>query len=116
MHVVRLADAPAYHPPGHVDMRCLRLQGREAGPSDGLILNLCHLLPGGTTGLDASPVEKVYVVLDGEVVISNGDSEVELRAWDSCRIAAGEARCVQNRTSRNATVLLAMPDPARPAI
>ena len=113
MNVVRLADAPAYAPPGHVDMRCLRLQGREAGVSDGLLLNLCHLLPGGTTGTDSSPVEKMYVVLNGQVVISNGDEEVELGAWDSCRIAAHEPRQVENRTNRNATVLLAMMDPLR---
>ncbi len=113
MNVVRLDLAPAYHPPGHVDMRCLRLQGREAGPSDGLILNLCHLLPGGNTGWDTSAVEKMYVVLDGDVVISNGEQEHELRPWDSCRLAAGEARRVENRTNRTATVLLAMPDPAR---
>lgn len=112
MNVVRLADAPAYHAPGHVDMRCLRLQGREAGPSDGLLMNLCHLLPGGTTGLDASPVEKIYVVLAGEVVISNGDREEVLRPWDACHIAAGEPRQVDNRSNAPASVLLAMLDPA----
>ena len=110
MNLVRLDAAPAYHPAGHIDMRCLRLQGKEAGPSDGLILNLCHLLPGGNTGWDASSVEKMYVVLEGSVVISNGEDEVELGAWDSCRLAPGEKRLVENRSNRPATVLLAMPD------
>lgn len=113
MNLVRLGAAPAYHPPGHVDMRCLRLQGREAGPSDGLVMNLCHLLPGGGTGMDVSPVEKIYVVLAGCVTVFNGETEVELGPWDSVRIAGGEPRLVENRTNAPATVLLAMPDPLK---
>jgi mannose-6-phosphate isomerase-like protein (cupin superfamily) len=109
MNVVRLAAAPAYEAPGHDRMRMLRLQGREAGASDVLWLGLSHLLPGGGTTLDASPLEKMYVVLDGEVTISNGSEEVTLQAWDSCRIAPDEPRALSNRTNRPATILLAMP-------
>jgi mannose-6-phosphate isomerase-like protein (cupin superfamily) len=109
MNVVRLVDAPPYEAPGHEGMRMLRLQGREAGTSDTLWLGLSHLLPGGGTTLDASPIEKMYVVLDGEVTITNGTEEATLRPWDSCRIAPGEPRALSNRTNRPATILLAMP-------
>ena len=109
MNVVRLAAAPPYEAPGHDNMRMLRLQGREAGPSEVLWLGLSHLLPGGGTTLDASPIEKMYVVLDGEVTISNGTDEVTLKPWDSCRIAPDEPRALSNRTNRPATILLAMP-------
>ena len=109
MQVVRLAAAPAYEAPGHDGMRMLRLQGHEAGPSDVMWLGLSHILPGGGTTLDASPVEKLYVVLDGEVTISNGTDEVTLGPWDSCRIAPGEPRALSNRSNRPASVLLAMP-------
>jgi mannose-6-phosphate isomerase-like protein (cupin superfamily) len=109
MNVVRLDAAPAYEAPGHNLMRMLRLQGREAGASDVLWLGLSHILPGGGTTLDASPIEKMYVVLDGEVTIANGTEEVTLRPWDSCRIAPGEPRALSNRTNRPATILLAMP-------
>ena len=109
MNVVRLDAAPPYEAPGHDHMRMLRLQGREAGASDVLWLGLSHILPGGGTTLDASPLEKMYVVLDGEVTISNGHEEVTLRPWDSCRIAPEEPRALSNRSNRPATVLLAMP-------
>ena len=109
MNVVRLDAAPAYEAPGHTNMRMLRLQGREAGASNVLWLGLSHLLPGGGTTLDASPLEKMYVVLDGEVTISNGTEEVTLKPWDSCRIAPHEPRALSNRTNRPATILLAMP-------
>ena len=109
MHITHLASAPAYEAPGHTAMRMLRLQGREAGPADTLWLGLSHLLPGGGTTLDASPQEKLYVVLEGEVTISNGTETATLGPWDPCRIAPGEPRSLVNRTNRPASVLLAMP-------
>lgn len=67
MHLTRFAEAPAYFPPEHFDMRCLRLQGREAGPSDALRLGMSQVLPGGHASLGTSPVEKIYFVLEGRV-------------------------------------------------
>jgi quercetin dioxygenase-like cupin family protein len=109
VNIVRLDAAPSYTAPGHHDMRMSRLQGREAGPSDTLWLGLSEIAPGGGTTLDASPIEKMYVVLDGEVTISNGSEEAVLRPWDSCRIAPNEGRALKNNTNQPATILLAMP-------
>jgi uncharacterized cupin superfamily protein len=114
MHVTRIENAPAYFPPEHNDMRCLRLQGHEAGPAETLWMGMSQILPGGHTSLDASPLEKLYIVLEGEVAVSNGTEEVVLRQWDSCRVAPGEGRQLRNRTNRPATILLSMPFPARP--
>jgi quercetin dioxygenase-like cupin family protein len=109
MNVVRFHAAPEYEAPGHDLMRMVRLQGREAGPSVSLWLGVSTIEPGGGTTLDASGLEKMYVVLDGEVTISNGSEEAVLRPWDSCRIAPNEARALKNNTSKPATILLAMP-------
>jgi quercetin dioxygenase-like cupin family protein len=109
MHTVRYTDAPAYESAGHFDMAMRRLQGREAGPSDQLWLGVSVIAPGGGTTLDTSAIEKLYVVLDGEVTISNGETEVTLSRWDSCRIAPGEGRALKNGTDKPATILLAMP-------
>ena len=109
MHVVRFADAPPYDAPGHELMRMVRLQGREAGPADTVWLGASVIEPGGGTTLDASGVEKIYVVLDGEVTISNGQTEIRLKRWDSCRIAPAEGRQLRNDTEQSATILLVMP-------
>ena len=109
MHIIRYTDAPAYDSPGHFDMAMRRLQGREAGPSNQLWLGVSVIAPDGGTTLDASPIEKLYVVLDGEVTIWNGETEVTLGRWDSCRIAPGEGRALKNGTNAPATILLAMP-------
>ncbi|QOZ27433.1 cupin domain-containing protein [Bradyrhizobium sp. CCBAU 51753] len=109
MHVVRFAEAPAYAAPGHHDMAMVRVQGREAGPSSDLWIGVSVIAPGGGTSQSASPQEKMYVVLDGRLSVSNGETEVELGQWDSCRIAGGEDRRLTNRTNSPVTVLLVMP-------
>ncbi|MBP0495528.1 cupin domain-containing protein [Roseomonas indoligenes] len=118
MNVTRFDAAQRYEAPGHFDMRMFRLQGREAGPSDTLWMGLSWLLPGGHTTLDASPIEKHYVVVEGELTvvaeIDGRQEEATLGRLDSCRIAPGEGRKLENRTNRPAAVLLAMP--LRPAI
>lgn len=113
MHIVRFVEAITYSAPGHHDMSMVRLQGREAGPSDHLWLGVSVIAPGGGTTLSSSPDEKMYVVLDGELQISNGQIEATLTRWDSCRVAPGEERMLLNRSEAPATVLLAMPLPRK---
>ena len=109
MNVTPIEAAPQYHPPEHFDMRCLRLQGMEAGPSDTLWMGLSEIAPGGHTSLSASPYEKLYLVVEGEVVVGTEEEEAVLRKLDSCRIAAGEARVLHNRGSTRALIVLCMP-------
>jgi glyoxylate utilization-related uncharacterized protein len=109
MNVTRFENAPAYHPANHTDMRCVRLQGHEAGPADVLWLGVSRIEPGGGTTLDASPLEKFYVVIEGKLTIVTETGETTLARYDSCRLAPGEKRQLDNRTHRQATVLLAMP-------
>jgi quercetin dioxygenase-like cupin family protein len=115
MNLTRFADAPQYFPPNHDGMHCLRLQGHEAGPSDTIWLGVSHILPGGGTTLDASPIEKLYVVLDGQVTVITEAGEEILGPHDSCRLAPGEKRALKNNTNRPASILLAMPYPPKPA-
>ncbi len=120
MHLTRIEDAPQYQAPNHFDMTCLRLQGREAGPAEQLWLGLSVIAPGGRTGLDPSPMEKHYLVLEGELTLTGEVSGMQttavLRALDSARFAPGEKRQLRNHTDRVAKVLLAMPfePPATP--
>jgi quercetin dioxygenase-like cupin family protein len=115
MNITRFDQAPQYKAPNHFDMHMLRLQGHEAGPSTALWLGVSQLLPGGYTTLDGSPVEKHYVVLEGELTLVselNGvQTEAVLQRHDSACFAPGEKRQLVNRSNRPAMVLLAMPYP-----
>lgn len=109
MQVTRYSQARSYEAPEHYDMRCLRLQGKEATTTDTIWIGLSHILPGGRTSLRDAPVEKIYVVVAGEVTVETETGAVTLGVLDSCRLAPGEARALVNRTNALASILLAMP-------
>lgn len=109
MHVTRYRDAKPYEAPEHFDMHCLRLQGKEATATDSIWIGLSHLLPGGHTSLKDAAVEKIYIVVAGEVTVETSTGTVTLGFLDSCRLAPGEARALVNKTNAPASILLAMP-------
>jgi mannose-6-phosphate isomerase-like protein (cupin superfamily) len=111
MDVTRLDDAKPYEGPKHFDVSTLRLQGFDASSAESFWVGLSHFLPGGGAEMDATPLEKVYVVVDGEVTIVTEDGDTTLHPFDSCWIGANEARAIENRTNRPASMLVVMPYP-----
>lgn len=112
MQVTRFGDARPYSAPKHHDMRALRLQGFEASAAVFAWTGVSHFLPGGGAEMDSSPLEKIYVVLEGEVTVELGSGEVEvLGTLDSCYIPGGEARAVRNDGNAVATMIVIMPHP-----
>lgn len=111
MQIMRISDARAYEAPKHYDMRSLRLQGFEASDAANFWVGLSHFLPGGGADMDATPLEKVYVVLDGVVTVITEEEEVDLEPLDSCWLAPGESRAIDNHTNRPASMLVVMPYP-----
>lgn len=113
MHVRRIADAESYEPErDHYDMCGLRLQGAGVSPAAKFWVGLSHFLPGGGAETSQGEVEKVYVVLNGTLTVSSRDSVAELSALDSCHLAAGEPRRIENRTTMPASMLVVMPTPS----
>jgi hypothetical protein len=112
MHVTRFSDALTYEAPRHFDMRCLRLQGKEAGPSTQMWMGMSLIQPGGHTTLDPSPIEKLYFIAQGRVTLVGMVDGVKHRAtlgpFDSCRFSPGEARQLVNEGPEPAAVVLVM--------
>lgn len=111
MKVVSLDEAQPYDAPNHHGIRALRLQGFQPGGPKTFWTGLSHILPGGGAGPDSSPLEKVYVVLAGEVTVRAGHQEVVLGPLDSCCIPGGEEREMHNHENTVATMLVIMPYP-----
>ena len=61
--------------------------------------------------MDGSPLEKVYVVVEGEVVVITDEGETTLKKLDSCWLAPGEPRQIVNRTNLPASMLVILPYP-----
>ena len=111
MIVRKLSDAKPYEAPNHRKYQSLRLFGAETGGSQALIFGISHFEPGGGAGPDASPTEKVYVVLSGELTVIVGGKETVLKANDSCFIGPNEEREIINRGNDVCTIVVAMSTP-----
>jgi mannose-6-phosphate isomerase-like protein (cupin superfamily) len=108
MQVKRFSDAKTYQAPNHRDFTGLRLFGAEAGGSKSLIVGISHFLPGGGAGPDASPPEKVYFVLTGELTLIVDGKETVLKKHDSCFIGPNEHREIVNRGNDVCSILVAV--------
>jgi quercetin dioxygenase-like cupin family protein len=103
-----LAEAKPYEAPNHRNYCSLRLFGAEAGGTKNLIVGVSHFLPGGGAGPDASPPEKVYYVLAGELTVIAGGKEIVLKKNDSCVIGPNETREIVNRGNEVCTIVVAV--------
>jgi quercetin dioxygenase-like cupin family protein len=108
MQVKRFSEAKSYDAPHHRNYTGLRLFGAEAGGSKNLIVGVTHYLPGGGAGPDASPPEKVYFVLTGELTVIVDGKETVLKRHDSCFIGPNESREIVNRGNEMCTILVAV--------
>lgn len=111
MEIRRIEEACAFEAPKHFDMRALRLQGAEASDADFAWVALSHFLPAGGAARDSSPFGKIYVMLEGELVIELADGTNEtLRALDSCYLAPGDDRSIRNPGNKVASMLVITPN------
>lgn len=106
MFVTRIDDAREYFPPKHHGMIARRLQGAEASDLENFWVGLSTIEPGGGADSDASPFEKVYIVLSGEVTVIQNGVDTVLGPLDSCAIGAGEERVVENRSGQSAVMIV----------
>ena len=111
MHVKRFVDAAPYDAPNHRGVVGLRLQGFEDGGPTNQWVGLSQFLPGGGAGPDATPFEKVYVVLSGEMSVEVDGETIALGPMDSCTIPAGEVRRIENRSNDVCRMLVVIPYP-----
>lgn len=109
MQITRFSEAKSYTAPLHSNMLGLRLQGAEATQTSNFWVGYSQFLPGGGAGNSCTPMEKVYVVLNGEITIRQGKKDTILAAKDSCVIPAGEMRELINHTNDTVSMMVIMP-------
>lgn len=111
MQIKRFSDAPGYEAPNHFDCKAMRLAGFEKGGPENFRAGCIHFLAGGGAGHDSSPMEKVYVILSGELPVRVGGQEEKAGLMDSVTIPAGEVREIINEINDVVTMIDAMPYP-----
>jgi len=108
MQVKSFKDVKEYSAPNHRACSTLRLWGAEAGGTKNLVVGITHFLPGGGAGPDASPPEKVYYVLTGEITLIVDGKETVMKQGDTCVIGPNESREIINRSNEVCTILVAI--------
>jgi Cupin domain. len=106
MKKMALSDAKAYVAAKHFDVRSMRLQGKDETGVQHFWMGLSHFLPGGGAEMDATPAEKVYFVIEGELTVRTADQEVVLGPYDSLYIGPDEAREIINNTNMPVSMLV----------
>ncbi len=107
MKKVELKDVKPYQAAKHFGMTALRLHGKEETGAQKFWMGLSHFLPGGGAEMDASPTEKIYFVLDGEVTVKTPKGEeITLKPWDSIFIGPNEEREIINKTNKTASMIV----------
>lgn len=115
MRITRADAAPPYEPPLHYDVTAVRLQGHEAGNTSRFWVGRSRYLPGGRADEAPTAEETVYVVLDGELMVTADGQSAAVYAGDSVFLPKGTVRSIENRSGREAVllVIIALPEPAR---
>jgi len=106
MKKVSLAQVKPYEAPGHFKMVALRLSGKEETGAEKFWVGMSHFLPGGGAEFGATPAEKYYFVLDGEITVKTEKEEITLGPWDSVYIAPNEGREIINKTNKPVSMLV----------
>lgn len=106
MHVTRAQTAPSYPAAKHHDVTAQRLQGFDVSDVTAFWVGLSHYAAGAYAERDAGGTEKVYVMLEGELTVITDSADAVLGPLDSCYIAPGEARAVENRSQAPASMLV----------
>jgi mannose-6-phosphate isomerase-like protein (cupin superfamily) len=114
MRITRADAAPPYQPPLHYDVTAVRLQGHEAGDTSRFWVGRSQYPPGGRAGEAPTAEETVYVVLDGELVVTANGQSAAVGPGDSVHLPKGTVRSIENRSGRDAVLLvvIALPEAA----
>jgi len=106
MKKISLAQVKPYEAPGHFKMVALRLSGKEETGAEKFWVGMSHFLPGGGAEFGATPAEKYYFVLDGEITVKTQKEEMTLGPWDSVYIGPNEGREIVNKTNKPVSMLV----------
>jgi glyoxylate utilization-related uncharacterized protein len=97
-----------YVAPKHFGCSTLKLHGTEETGATKFWMGVSHFLPGGGAeyAYVDSPTEKIYFVLEGEMVVKSDTETFVLKKNESIFIGPHEGRSMINETNMPATVLV----------
>lgn len=111
MKVTYRKDAKPYMPPGHYDVKCVRLHDQDTSGSDHLVLGVSYFLPnGGGADYAVTPegANIIYYIVSGEMTVTIDAGEYVLHGGDSICFSGGDGRSCKNTGMEPAVMLVMM--------
>lgn len=105
----KISDCNPYAAPGHFEMTAMRIHGKEESGAQKFWMGMSHFLPGGGAEYDYenSPTDKVYYVLEGEIVVTDSlGTKITVGKNESIFIGPNEGTSMLNESNFPATVLV----------
>ena len=113
MYIKSLNDAEAYEAPNHQKWHSVRLAGFEDYGPKNFWVGYSQFLPGGGAGPDSSPLEKVYVIINGSLTIKVDGNTKIANPGDTVFIPGGKEREIRNETNEVVIMNVVMPYPPK---
>lgn len=106
MKFANINGASGITPPKHFGMTTFRLLADEPGTDNGLGMSISYYLPGGGAEKGTAPVEMIYFVLEGEIVVESEEQKYVLKKGDAIHMGIGDSRSVKNESEYPASILI----------
>lgn len=107
-----LGDARKYTAPGHTGtVHTMHLQHESLGSNAPFWVGCSYYLPGAQAEWGSTPLDKIYIGLQGKLTVRLENETVQLGPMDSIWIGPNEARELLNETNEVATILVVLPYP-----
>ena len=111
MKVTYRKDGKPYMPPGHYDVKCVRLHDKDTSDADHLILGMSYFLPnGGGADYAVTPdgANIIYYIAYGEMTVTTDNGEYVLHEGDSICFNPGDGRSCKNTGTEPALMIVIM--------
>ena len=113
MYIRTVNDAEHYETHNHQKCHAGSLAGFEYYGSKNFWVGYSRLLPGGGAGPDSSPLEKVYVIINGSLTIKVDGNTKIANPGDTVFIPGGKEREIRNETNEVVIMNVVMPYPPK---
>jgi quercetin dioxygenase-like cupin family protein len=107
MKLIKAAEGQRYEAAHHFNYWSMNKINPD-NLSKRLNIGISYFLPGGGAEMSASPLERVYFCLDGEITVKGKNEEHRLSSGDMLYIANGEERSFQVSNNKPAAILVIM--------
>jgi quercetin dioxygenase-like cupin family protein len=108
MKLIKASQTEYYEAKKHFNCWTGHKLTAEVGAKN-ISISYSHFLPNGGAEMSASPVERIYYLIEGSMAVKGKNEEHILEPGDMCYIGAGEERAVQILGNKPATMLVIMP-------